>query len=138
MRDAVQLRVRIAHCNRQGHAPQAVDVVDVVANEAGGIEPDPVLLQNLSESSDLVVDTLNAPDTELLTAPGNDGIRLRGYDYRHDSRRLQSPQPEAIAARAADRLAAVFENIDGVIGEDAVEIETNDPHPPDQLHELEM
>src|SRR5262249_6861600 len=63
-------------------------------------------------------------------------VRLRGEDEVVDADLVEAPQPERVAAEAGDALLPAVVRPDAVVGEDAVEVEDDEPDLGEWRHSL--
>ena len=103
---------------------EAADVVFVVADEDDVFVFELMLFAPGFEAFIFAVfEFMEAFEFQFFTAFGDDGIDFGGHDGHTDVGFVEVADAPAVTAVAADGFDAVFGEIDGVIGEDAIEVE---------------
>jgi len=113
--------------NWQSNGSQAGQVVDIVADKRNLVQRNACLSGELVNDSKLIVAPVDAFDDEFATASLDYGI---DFSRNHDNRKTQGLQltdSQPVTAHTADGFSSVFKNEDGVVCENAVEIESDQP-----------
>ena len=132
-RERDDLGPRVRRDDRQAYRLEARRVVDVVADVGDALERDARGVRLVPDDAQLVVDAVDAARTQLLRAPGDHGVRLGRDDDVGHAHLVESPQADPVSAPAGDGLLAALVHPDAVVGEDAVEVEDDEPDLPEHV-----
>jgi hypothetical protein len=118
--------MRIGYDHRQSHRLQALEVVDVVADEGDFPKRDPEFLDNSKQYRQFVLAAVEAPHRQLLASMLYHGVGLSRNNDCSNPEAFEFMEPEPIATPASNGLQAVFGYVHRIVSEDAVEIERNE------------
>ena len=86
------------------------------------------MLDLLPQDGQLVLDAADALDADLPSARRDGVVRLRREDEVVDADLVEAAQAQRVPAQARDALLATLVRPDAVVGEDAVEVEDDEPN----------
>ena len=125
------LRPGIGRDDREPDRLEARVVVDVVSEIGNYAHAGPGTRCLGADDRQLVLDALDASRSQLLRPAGDDRIRLGRHDHVGDADLVEAAEAEPVAPPACDRLLAGLAHPHAVVGEDAVEVEDDEPQRPD-------
>jgi hypothetical protein len=126
-RERHDLGPRIGRHDGEANRLEALRVVDVVPDVGHRAELDSGLTRHVPHHGQLVRDVVHALRAELLGPSSDNRVRLRRHDHVRHADVVEPTQADPVAPPADDRLLTGLAHPDPVVGEDAVEVEDDEP-----------